>query len=149
MITSTNHTIVYCYSRKQKIFWLTAMSSILRVTFPAVEHSTIYHFADDTNILYSCKSLKTLRKAINMDLQLLYEWLCANRLSLNAGKTECIVFRPVRNKTKERLTLELHHTKLFESSKIKYLGLILDNKLNWKAHITELSEKLGRAVGLI
>ena len=33
----------------------------------AVEHSTIYHFADDTNLLYSCKLLKTLRKAINMD----------------------------------------------------------------------------------
>ena len=28
----------------------------------AVEHSTIYHFADDTNLLYSCKSFKELRK---------------------------------------------------------------------------------------
>ena len=85
----------------------------------AVEQSTIYHYAGDTNLLYSCKSLKTLCKAINMDLQLLYEWLCANRLSLNTGKTGFIIFRPVRNKTKERLTLKLHHTKLFESSKIK------------------------------
>ena len=84
-----------------------------------------------------------------MDLQLLYECLCANRLSLNAGKTEFIVFRPARNKTTEQLTLKLHHTKLFESSKIKYLGLILDNKLNWKAHITELSKKLRHAVGLM
>ena len=47
---------------------------------PAVEHSTIYHFADDTNLLYSCKSFKELRKRVNKDLQLLYEWLCANRL---------------------------------------------------------------------
>ena len=38
---------------------------------------------------------------------------------------------------------------MFESSKIKYLGLILDNKLNWKPHICELSKKLGRAVGLV
>ena len=49
----------------------------------------------------------------------------------------------------ERLTLKLHHTKLFESTKIKYLGLIVDNKLSWKAHINELSKKLSRAVGLI
>ena len=115
----------------------------------AVEHSTIYHFADDTHLLYSCKSFKELRKRVNKDLQLLYEWLCANRLSLNTGKTEFIVFRPSRNKTSERLTLKLHHTKLFESSKIKYLGIIIDNKLNWKGHITELSKKLSRAVGLI
>ena len=115
----------------------------------AMEHSTIYHFADDTNLLYSSKSLKILRKRLNKDLQLLYDWLCSNRLSLNAGKTEFIVFRPSRHKTSERLTLKLHQTKLFESAKIKYLGLILDNKLSWKFHIAELSKKLSRTVGLL
>ena len=115
----------------------------------ATENSKVYHFADDTNLLYSCKSFKILRKRVNKDLQCLYEWLCANRLSLNTGKTEFIVYRPGRCKNPERLTLKMHHTKLFESPKIKYLGMILDNKLNWKAHISELCKKLSRAVGLI
>ena len=113
----------------------------------AVEFSTIHHFADDTNILYSCKSLKGLRKRVNADLAYLHDWLCANRLSLNAGKSEFIVFRPAHHNT--RLTLKLHQSKLFESQNIRYLGLILDNKLDWKAHITELSKKLSRAVGLL
>ena len=115
----------------------------------AVEFSTIHQFADDTNILYSCKSLKGLRKRVNADLAYLHDWLCANRLSLNAGKSEFIVFRPARHNTHERLTLKLHQSKLFESQNIRYLGLILDNKLDWKAHITELSKKLSRAVGLL
>ena len=42
----------------------------------AVEFSTIHHFADDTNILYSCKSLKGLRKRVNADLAYLHDWLC-------------------------------------------------------------------------
>ena len=58
--------------------------------------STIYHFADDTNLLYSCKTLKELRKIINNVLKRLYDWLCANRLSLNTAKTEFIIFRPAR-----------------------------------------------------
>ena len=115
----------------------------------AMQSTTMYHFADDTNLLYSCKTLKVLRSKLNKDLEFLYDWLCANRLSLNAGKTEFIVFRPPRYKLSERVTLKLHHSKLFESSKINYLGLILDNKLNWKAHTTELSKKLSRAVGLL
>ena len=115
----------------------------------AMKFSTTYHFADDTNLLYSHKSINILRKRLNKDLALLYDWLCANRLSLNAGKTEFIVFRPPTRKKGERVTLKLYHTKLFESSKIKYLGIVLDNKLNWKAHITELSKKLSRAVGLL
>ena len=60
----------------------------------AMEFSTTYHFADNTNLLYSHKSIDVLRKRLNKDLALLYNWLCANRLSLNAGKTEFIVFRP-------------------------------------------------------
>ena len=32
---------------------------------------------------------------------------------------------------------------------MKYLGIIIDNKLNWKGHIAELTKKLSRAVGLI
>ena len=115
----------------------------------AVESSTIFHFADDTNLLYSSKTIKKLKQNLNKDLMLLYDWLCANRLSLNTGKTEFIVFRPPRYNQGVRITLKLNHTKLFESPKIKYLGLILDNKLNWKAHIAELSKKLSRAVGLL
>ena len=50
----------------------------------AMEFSTTYHFADDTIHLYSYKSIDVLRKRLNKDLALLYNWLCANRLSLNA-----------------------------------------------------------------
>ena len=50
----------------------------------AMRSSITYHFADDTNLLYSCKHIKELRKTINTVLKLLYDWLCANRLSLNA-----------------------------------------------------------------
>ena len=89
-------------------------------------------------------ALKGLRKRVNANLAYLHDWLCANRLSLNAGKSEFIVFRPAHHNTHERLTLKLHQSKLFESQNIRYLGLILDNKLDWKAHITELSKKLSR-----
>ena len=83
----------------------------------AMEFSTIYHFADDTNLSYSCKTLNVLRKNVNADLKKLYDCLCANRLSLNSGKSEFLVFRPPRHKTYERFTLKSHHSKLFESQK--------------------------------
>ena len=60
----------------------------------SVKHSTLHHFADDTNLLCSDKNNNVLKKKNNEDLRLLYVWLCANRLSLNVDKTEFIVFRP-------------------------------------------------------
>ena len=115
----------------------------------AIKNSTVYHFADDTNLLYSHKNPKTLQKIVNKDLKTLYEWLCANRLSLNVGKTEFIIFRPSKKSLSNRIVLTLNRTKLYESPKIKYLGLILDSRLTWKDHITELSKKISRSVGIL
>ena len=41
----------------------------------AIEHLIIHHFADDTNILYSNKSLKKINQYINHDLSLIVQWL--------------------------------------------------------------------------
>ena len=47
----------------------------------AVKYSVVHHFADDTNLLYSDKNPKLLRKRMNEDLKLLFDWLCANHHS--------------------------------------------------------------------
>ena len=115
----------------------------------AIKHSSVYHFADDTNLLYSHKNPKTLKNKVNQDLKLLYEWLCANRLSLNVGKTEFMIFRPPRKSITDRVVLTLNRTKIYESTKIKYLGIILDSRLTWKEHIDELAKKLNRSIGIL
>ena len=86
---------------------------------------------------------------MNKDLKFLVKWLHANRLSLNIDKTEFIIFRPPRKTLSTRITLTLDNTKLFESTNIKYLGLLLDSRLTWKFHINELSKKLSQAVGIL
>ena len=59
----------------------------------AIKHSIVHHFADDTNLLCSDMDENVLKRKMNEDLRLLFDWLCANRLSLNVDKTEFIVFR--------------------------------------------------------
>ena len=115
----------------------------------AIKYSKVHHFADDTNLLFSHKNPKLLRKCVNSDMALLFDWLCSNRLSLNVGKTEFVIFRPARSRRLNRVTLKINGCKIFESSKIKYLGVILDPNLSWKHHVFELNKKLIRGVGLI
>ena len=71
------------------------------------------------------------------------------RLSLNVGKTEFTIFRPPSGSLANRITLTLAGTKIFESLKVKYLGIILDSRLTWKIHVDELCKKLGRTVGML
>ena len=80
------------------------------------------------------------------ELKSLYEWLCANRLSLNVVKTEFLLFRNNLSKNENfKFTLRLNNKTLYESHHVKYLGIIIDNKLNWKSHINELTKTLGKS----
>ena len=49
-------------------------------------------FADDTNLFYSNKDINTLFKIANEELNEINEWLRANKVSINAGKTKYILF---------------------------------------------------------
>ena len=115
----------------------------------AIKHSTVHHFADDTNLLHSNKCIKSMRKEVIEDLKYLFDWLCSNRLSLDVAKTEFIIFRPSHKHLADRVTLSLNGCKIFESSKVKYLGVLLDSRLSWKHPIFELSKKLNKAVGML
>jgi hypothetical protein len=85
----------------------------------ALKESIVHHFADDTNLLFSHKDPQQIRKIMNSELKLLYEWLCANRLFLNVDKTEFIIFRPPRSNLDNRVVLKLNNTRIHESRKIK------------------------------
>ena len=58
-------------------------------------------FADDTNIYYEAKSLDELESTLNKGLRELHNWLIINRLSLNIGKTNFVLFHPYNKKTKK------------------------------------------------
>ena len=58
-----------------------------------------YLFADDTNLLYADKNLKSLENTINKELRNLSSWLRANKLTLNIKKSHFVLFSPRQKKT--------------------------------------------------
>ena len=101
----------------------------------AINYSTVHHFADDTNLLITGKSLKSIKKRANIDLKLLYNWLKANKISLNSSKTEAILFRHPNKAINYDLKLKIDGKKIYLNNTVKYLGVYLDQHLNWKCHI--------------
>ena len=112
-----------------------------------VPYSDIYHFTDVTNLLYSSKSLKDINKKVNFELKNIVHWLRlrANRISLNTSKTDLILFRSKRKQITKHLNFRISGQKIKIACKTKYLGLLLDENLNFKSHIDSLKTKLRRA----
>ena len=108
-------------------------------------------FADDTNILYADKQLHLLESVANTELTKVYEWLTANRLTLNIKKSNYVIFCPHQKAL-------VHH--IFDNEKqsqsnleckdyVKYLGLLLDKNLSFKNHIDQIIIKISKTVGMI
>ena len=114
----------------------------------AISHSIIHHFADDTNILFSHKSLKKINKYINHDLSQIVQWLRANRISLNASKTEIILFRPKTKTITKHLNFRINGQKVNIVKQTKYLGIYLDKHLTWNFQLEQIKSKLSKAVAL-
>ena len=106
-------------------------------------------FADDTSLFSSSKSLRSLEQQINKELDNISEWLTANKLKLNVSKSNFIIFHNKANKTKHSLDLNINGENLKQKVSTKYLGLLIDDQLNWKHHIEHLNKKLAKGVGII
>ena len=97
----------------------------------AIKHSSVYHFADDTNLLNINSSPKRMQKQVNLDLKFLYQWLQANKISLNCSKTDLLFFHKPRSPIPNfEFKLKLNWHKLLPSDSIKYLGTYIDSSLS-------------------
>ena len=114
----------------------------------SIKFAKTYHFADDTNLLITNQSIKSIQIKLNKDLKGLYNWLLANKISLNAAKTELVIFRkpswslPITK-------IKIAGVRISPSHSTKYLGVYLDEFLNGSAHCKQLSTTLRRANGMI
>ena len=114
-----------------------------------------YLFADDTNILYADKNLKSLEQKVNAELNKLYVWLTSNKLNLNIKKSNFVIFRPYQ----KRLSFQ-PKIRIFDNEKnmnisldcknyVKHLGILINSNLSWKIHIEYIALKISKIVGLI
>jgi len=110
----------------------------------ALTHSSPILFADDTSLYLSHTSLKEVTSRANIDLELLYEWFKANRLSLNIPKTQYIHFtmRDLKIHTDKTGYIQIGGNTIEQKETLRFLGMHIDSLLDWKHHIIHIKNKL-------
>ena len=106
-------------------------------------------FADDTTLATSDISYQALVAKTNCELSKLYSWTVNNRLSLNANKTSVLFISNRIHDVVAPLLLSINHIPIFFESSIKFLGVNLDNKLNFSNHISYICTKLSKTAGIL
>ena len=91
-------------------------------------------FADDTTVLIEGLDYQKLIETLNEKLCKVDKWLQANKLTLNIRKTHYMLFHRVQLK-REQLNIYFRGKTIFRVNSTIVLGVIMDNKLKWTAHI--------------
>ena len=104
-------------------------------------------FADDTNLFYRGKYVNVMAQEINIELSQISLWLKTNKLSLNIKKTHFMLFH--RKKRDAVIKIQIDNEEIDRVYKTKFLGVIIDHKITWKEHVTYVSGKMSRSIGIL
>ena len=106
-------------------------------------HSSCILFADDTTLFASGSDERLLVCSLEHDLTIISDWFKANKLTLNKNKTMCMLFNS-KGRMKNNPSISIDGEAIPFVNHTKFLGVWIDNKLNWKEHTERLLIKLKR-----
>ena len=107
------------------------------------------------SISFSSNSISTINNVVNKDLESLNKWLEENKLSLYVTKTHCILIgsrNKIRALNQSKTTMSsiyIGDDNVSPITSIKYMGVQVDQYLNWEEHLLTIINKVSRGIGML
>ena len=107
-------------------------------------------FADYTSLFHTHDNSESLIKETKEELTRIYTWLATNKLVLNISKTNYMMFTSKgKSYNKNISNNNIDGNKIQQVNKTKFLGIIIEEHLNWATHINHLCTIIARNVGIL
>ena len=105
-------------------------------------------FADDANLNFSHHDPAILQVKVNEEMKKIDKRMNLNRLTLNYNKCKYMILSK-RKLALSQFQLTVNNSSIERTDCIRYLGVMIDDKLTCKSHIDKLHKKLSKICGLI
>ena len=122
------------------LIYINDLANVCKFTMPIF-------FADDSNLFLNGKNLDEIELKLNNELDQIVRWLKIDKLTLNVTKTQCMLFTKRRHN--RNVNIKIENQNIEQVCKANFLGIIIDEQLNWKEHILYVSNKISKAIGVI
>ena len=123
------------------------------------DKSNFILYADDTTLISplcsfshcSHNDMNYVSTMINLELTKISDWLAVNKLSLNAAKTKFMLFHNYQNIINEDDIphLTINDTVIERVTEFNFLGLTINEFMNWNSHSSKISNKISRTLGVM
>lgn len=127
-----------------------------------IKNCNAYMYADDTCLTYSGRDCEMIRLAMQEDLDNVVKWAHDNGILININKTKCmLISSPYSHIAKNAcISIKGHSYECLHDNyancqceciervaKYKYLGLLIDERFTWDAHVDTICNRLRSVLG--
>jgi hypothetical protein len=106
-------------------------------------------FADDALFYVYGKDINTVNNKLQECINYVENWYQCNKLTLNAKKSNVMLIHNSNSKTNTSLGITVNNTKLEQVDHVKYLGVWLDEKLQWQHHINYVCKTTNKKLAML
>ena len=92
-------------------------------------------FADDTSVFIEGTNFTNISHILSTELENVNIWLKANKLTVHIKKTHYMMFHRTRIKLNTNFKILINNNIIDHTNNTTFLGVIIDNKMHWSAHI--------------
>ena len=121
------------------------INDIVNVIKPGIDKSL---FVDHFSISCMSKSIPVIERQLHANLNKIEKWADENGFKFSKTKTVCMHFCQKR-KLHPEPCLQIYGSQIPVVPEAKFLGIIFDKKLNFKAHIDYLRAKCQKSLNLL
>ncbi|XP_035229540.1 uncharacterized protein LOC118201531 [Stegodyphus dumicola] len=119
--------------------WNLTFNKILQAPWP--DHTHIYAYADDVALVIRGHSREVLQQNCNESLQLFQQHCDDLKLIIAENKSKVLLVPKKGGSLVRRPRIVLNSHRLQILREIKYLGVIIDDKLTWIPHILSIKKR--------
>jgi ribonuclease HI len=111
------------------------------------EDCKLIQYADDIAIYSISQNNNSAEKALTGALNTISKWMERNNLFLSPQKSTVVTFS--RKHVNPSISVELNGNIIPQCEVVKFLGLTLDRKLTWNAHVTNTLTKCEKGLNIL
>ena len=106
----------------------------------------IANYADDNHLYYENKCHDVLKNVLENDVNTATVWFDNNYMCANPDKFQSII---LDRDGKQSLSISVQDNTIFSDPSIKVLGIVLDNKLKFDEHVSQMCLKASRQINAL
>jgi hypothetical protein len=113
-----------------------------------IDQESIYIYADDITLLVDGNTVEEINSKAKQLVENIQRYCAENYLKINYNKCRYIPLNGRKKYNDNEINLKFEHNELEKVDNHKYLGIIIDKKLNWELHKNNIIKNLNKYIAI-